>query len=722
MDIVLNDSATQAQLKALPLKRNLLKGTLPELLDADGRPFAAKTGNIKQVTDNRLMCDFGHVQLHAKLPLTVTYALNPADSVKRLLVSTYVSAYDYGYGRYEIYLSNDRESLYAPEHKLAEYDRRGRFDSGNVFSGTAQIFTLNEAGNFSFFGIKFTHGCQADGVVRLDLAGAFAEVTPEENLALQRLGANLTDDAETVFLNGETEFYFSAPVRIDRLLVRDPNTPVYAFPSETGVLPERLNLSFQPVSYAAKTGYLSEQSFSAAGLRSAGNNIIGAFTADINLTVLPDQIINPDFLGAGTNVLPTVLMEESLKAGYDPAFFEQEKAAIRTVRPKIVRVWFQNDWFQTGPDTYDFTLPKMKAFLDYMEVFRELGTEIELDFSFAVGSPLHSWYTIKEVPDQGRSAPKDLKQFARSVKAALEFLCDRQGFAIKYLTISNEPENRNFAVDGDMQAKIEYYAAALREIDAVLKQAGTRDRFELWAAEDSAHTEKEVWLREMHRLAGDVIDRYTKHAYRSHNNDLLLHDIPNYKSATENSPVCLTEFGANIPTYEKSTVGAFLAAANGGLDAALHWCLSAAMLPDPLFGTFEAPICLWRNKDYSNDRLSINPICHEFGSVIRYVPPHSRVLKSVCDLPDDLRAAAFEKDGEVTVVVEAKGSGLRTLQLRLGSLTEKPFYRIFCDIESGQTPEQLLPDPKPVSVENGVLTDLLEAKHCLYVYTTLADA
>lgn len=724
MKVTINDSATLADLSALPLKSNMLKTSPePEILDANGKVFGPKTGFISDVTVNRMMCNKRHVQLHAELPFTVTYTIAENSPIEKLLVSTYsASATDFGYGRYEIYLSNSKESLYTPESYVSEYDRRGVFSPTDVYKGTAQIFTLDTPVTAKYFGIKFTHGCSLDTVVRLDFAGAFSVYSGEENEILDSYGANLTEFAK-VKTTGEIFTYnFSEPVKIDTLLVL--NSTAILEVSSDGENFSPLNLSFAEEKLSKRSCYISKTSFTAKAIRSNIGNILGAFSKETVITIKPDEIINTDFIAAGTNVLPFQLMPESTeKYGYAESFIELEHKAIRELRPKLIRVWFQNDWFQTAPDEYDFTQPKMQQFLKYMDVFRELGTEIELNFSFVVGSKLHSWFTIPEVKDQGRSAPRDTKQFGRSVAVCLKYLTDELGYNIKYLTVSNEPQNGNFAVtnepDEDRAIKKAYYAQTLKDIDEALRNAGIRDRFEIWGPEDCSYMNHMDWLADMYRLADDVIDRYTKHSYVAYNDELLNDKIPFYFKSTNGGRVCLTEFGFHLPTFEQSTVGAIISSANGGLDAALHWALCNSVLTDPFNSPYDEDLCLYRNDGFKNEGLYIESICGEYGPAMRYVPAHSRVIKTVCSNSHDARAAVFEKDGDYTIVAETNCSGQRDLVINVGEFTHKPFYKISYNIGERKRPTEIMPELTPVEIKDGVIREKLSNDHCMYLYTTL---
>ena len=724
MKITINDRVTMAEIRKLPLKKNLLKfSPIPEIIDASGKPFTAKTGKISDIVGatSHMMCDSRHVQLHGELPFTVTYKIESEDAVNRLLVSTYANVSDFGYGRYELYLGNDRKSLYTPENFVAEYDRRGVFNPKDLLKGTAQIFTLDTPVSAEFFGIKFTHGFVKDTVVRLDFAGVFSAKAAEEQLFLEGYGIDLLENA-AIETKGDSQIFslgFSA--QIDTLILKNPALPVKTSASGKAYVVHNLESECAPIKIGTTDAFIYNGELHARYLKSSKNNLLGAFSKKTVITA-SDKVITEDFLGAGTNVLPFQLMPESTENfGYDPEFIKLEHQAVRDLDVKIIRVWFQNDWFQLGPDQYDFESEKMRQFLEYMEVFRELGTEIELDFSWVVGSSIQPWYIIPDLPDKGRSAPKDTKQFARSVVAALKFLCDEKGFNVKYIAVSNEPENKNFAVtpDNNIELKKKYLAQTLRDIDAELKKAGMRDRFEIWGAEDAASTPERDWLCDMYEMANDVIDLYSKHHYYVTNDELQNEKMPLHISNVHGGRVGLTEFGCHMPSFTKSTVGNLIAAANGGASVALHWCLANSVLTDPFNSPFDEDICLIRNDGFKNEGLYIEPICAEYGPAMRYIPAHSRVFKCDCSNPFDARAAIFEKDGDFTVVVEASSLGNRDLEINLSALTNKPFKKLSYCIEKGEQPATVLASLSPADCENGVIKERLASAHTMYLYTTV---
>ncbi len=723
MKVTINDRVTMAEITRLPFKRNLLRfSPIPEIIDASGKPFTAKSGKLFEITGvggDHVMCGRRHVQLHGELPFTVTYAVESDSPINKLLVGTYTDSTNYGYGRYEVYLGNDKESLYSKENFIAEYDCREIFDPKDILKGTAQIFTLDTPVLAKFFGIKFTHGCILDTVVRLDLAGVFSAEAEAEKLSLDGYGVNLMEKSTITNRDDLQTYDLGFAAQIDTLILKNADCPVKT--SVNGKVFVVNHLDCTPKKIGNTDAFCYDGGLYARYITTKKGNLIGAFSKKTSITAL-NEVINDDFLGIGTNVLPFQLMPESTENfGYDPEFIKLEHQVVRDLDIKIIRVWFQNDWFQIGPDEYDFESEKMHQFLEYMDVFRELGTEIELDFSWVVGRALHSWYTIPGLPDQGRSAPRDTKQFARSVVAALKFLCDEKGYNIKYIAVSNEPENHNFAVtpDNNIELKKKHLVQALKDIDAELKKAGIRDRFEIWGAEDSAATPERDWLSDMYEMADDVIDVYTKHHYFATNDEILNEKMPLHLKDTHGGRVGLTEFGCHMPNFRKSTVGNMISAVNGGAIVALHWCLANSVLTDPFNGPFDEDICLVRNDGFKNEGLYIEPICAEFGPAIKYVPAHSRVFKCDCSNPFDARAAIFEKDGDFTVVVETGSLGERDLVLNLSALTSKPFKKLSYCIEKGEKPTEVLQPLSPADSENGIIREHLLPAHTMYLYTTI---
>lgn len=726
MQATVVESALMADISQLDLSTNLLAHCpQPTLKSEKGCEVIVKSlhgGSLSELTKDRVMFDRHHVQLEcAELPFTLTYSLQGQWAVNTVLISTYVAYQsDYGYGSYEVFLGQEEATLYAAENKIGAFDRTGRFVKQNAKKFAAQIFHLPKGITANFLGFRFTKGSPLDGVVRLDLVGAFAGGTPGQVRGFRALGAPVLNPATATVENGRQIFHFSPKAAIGRLVVKNQSEPVFALQNGREVLLPTQNA----VPYEGNFLVELPQSATVEALISNPGNLVTALITENTVCVQPNKVINANFLGTGVNVMPTQLMEESLQVGYSPAFFEEvEKPAILALRPQIARVWFQNDWFQTAPDEYDFNLPKFKQFLKYMEVFKQLDTDIELNFSFVVGKSIQPWFAIPEVKDQARSAPRDLKQFARSVVACLQHLWGL-GYPVRALTLSNEPNNINFDTGKGKEHKKEYYAEALREIDAQLRREQVRSKIEIWGAESTSNGHD--WLPAMHQLAGEVIDRYSKHNYQSFYPEYEAWLAPQYKKDVAGGSICITEFGTAYPTFKLSNIGTLIACANCGFDAALVWSLTNSFLPDPLHFYFDEPICLYRNqtenKKYLN-QLQPQRICNEFGPALRYIKKHSRVLSAQYDNLFDIHTAVFEKDGDYTIVVEANGSGNRKLKLDLSklNLTGKVFQRLHYVIDSDAFPAALLPTAEPVQCNNQCIEQQLSTAHEMFLFTTVTD-
>lgn len=725
MKVTVMESALMADINKLDLTANLLeKCPEPKLKSESGCEVIVKSlhgGALSTLTKDRVMFDRKHVQLECKkLPFTLTYCLNGRWPVQAILISTYVAYQsDYGYGSYEVYLGQEEATLYRPENKIGEFDRTGKFEQQNAKKFAAQIFYLSKGVAANFLGFRFTKGCVLDGVVRLDLVGAFSGATQGQVQGFRKLGVPILNPATATVENGCQTYPFNPKACIDKLVVKNVNEPVFALINGKQVLLPTKNA--EP--YGEEYLITLPQPVTAEAISTAPNNLVTALITQNTVTV-KSKVINPDFLGTGVNVLPTQLMDTSLEMGYDPDFFEKvEKPAILALRPQIARVWFQNDWFQTAPDEYNFELPKFRQFLKYMDVFKQLDTDIELNFTFVVGRNIQPWFSIPGVKDQARSAPRDLKQFARSVAACLKHLWGL-GYPVRALTISNEPNNINFDTGKGPEHKKEYYALALREIDAQLRSEGLREKVEIWGAESTSSGHD--WPPAMHRLAAGVIDRYTAHNYQSFYQEYEGWLAPQYKKDVDGKSICITEFGTAYPTFKLSSIGTLIAVANCGFDAALEWCLTNSCLPDPMFFPFDEAICLYRNetsnKKYIN-RLQPQRICNEFGPALRYIKKHSRVLKAEYCNNFDVHIAVFEKDGDYTIIAEAAGSGNRELKIDLSELNlkNKTFQKLHYVIDSDVFPKSLLPVAEPVVLNNNCIVEKLTTAHEMYLFTTLTD-
>ncbi len=737
--VACNEDAGISDAKALQADTSLLKELVNVTVkNREGTDLTLETGKIDDlVATDRTFFDKRHIRFcgGTKVPVTVTCELSMAKEIDNFLISTYAikppsAAHDqfgYGYRNYELYFSKTEDNLFADENHVIDYDRTQKFVKTSPQNYAAQIFTFDEPITAKYIGIKFTQ-MPSDGKLRLDLLGAYSNKAREVAAKIKTMGASLLNVADLKLSNRVETYDFGCNARVEKLLVLEKDTAVfYGLENQTaGTVSASQVQSYRQT----EVGWLLTLNtpLYVRSLSSSVGNLLAALATSGEIEVT-NTVINNSFLGAGVNVLPMQLMKNSKNLGYRAEFLASEREVIRSLNPKVARVWFQNDWFQTGWYNYNFEKDEFKAFLEYMDIFKEIGTDIELDFSFVVGTSIQNWFGIEGVTDQNRSAPNNLEAFADSVLKCLQYL-KQNGYPVKYITLSNEPDHLNYianAENNNMSVKMEYYVQTLTAIDAALKTAGIRSEFEIWGPECTSKGLENGWLDgiKAYDLQG-VIDRYSTHDYQTYYNAYEAR-AAEYKAKT-NGKVCVTEFGTANPTFKLSNVGRLISVANNGLHTALEWCLSNSAFADPFAGSIhDEGICLYKNRvvngRYTNE-LEVGSISHEYGPAMSYIPKNSKVLQSNCNNVADLHTAAFEKNGQYTLVVETAPSGNRELKINLSSLplAGKKLKRIYYNIESAEPRSTALPAATEVTVgSDGWLCESLTATHGMYLYTTVAD-
>ncbi|MFD0673080.1 chitobiase/beta-hexosaminidase C-terminal domain-containing protein [Cohnella sp. GCM10027633] len=391
------------------------------------------------------------------------------------------------------------------------------------------------------------------------------------------------------------------------------------------------------------------------------------------VTIHPDQAVQSDFLGVGVDVIPVALMPNNRSKGYEEAYWEMDRKRIRTLKPKVARVWFQPDWMEPTKGHYDWESNKMKAFYKYLDVLREAGTEVELNYGWKVGRDIQSWFGIPGVAAADISAPQDVDAFAASASALLEQLIHQRDYAnVKYLTFYNEPNGSwDFEAPGDQRA---YYASIVRKVHERLTADDLRDDVQIWGPEE---WNAAGWTQYMKDTVDDALDAYSFHIYGG-NYDDLSDEISLRKDYVSPKPVVMTEFGfaGNYDSgWDAGYANYMIKAAAEGVKAGLVWQLNGVWIEDPNEGVdTNGTYTLW-------DSLAVtakpNPRYYEVGLLSRYIPGHSSVLRVETGSPD-LRAAAFKSpEGEYTIVLETKsGTDDRNVTFDFGgSNIGKTFYK-----------------------------------------------
>ncbi len=436
------------------------------------------------------------------------------------------------------------------------------------------------------------------------------------------------------------------------------------------------------------------------------------------ITVAPSQVINNDFYGVGVDVIPAVLMENNRSKGYDEGYWEIDKERIHSLQPKVARVWFQPDWFETAKGVYDWNTPKMQAFYSYLDVLKAAGTEVEFNYGWKVSRAAQSWFSLPGVPAR-ISAPADLDDFAAAGSAVLNELITQRGYSnIKYLTFYNEPNGSwDFEAPGDQQA---YYAQMARAVHNKLIADGRRNLVKIWGPEE---WNAASWTQYMAQNADDVFDAYSFHVYGGTYSGLSS-EISTRRAAIGSKPLIMSEFGfqGTYDSWWDAGYGNYIIkAANEGLSSALIWQLNGVWVEDPDEDTdTNDTYTLW---DTVLTAQSPNPRYYEAGLLLRYVPAHSQVLQTVTST-DDVRAATFRNSaGDYTIVVETnENADPRTLQFDFSGLgVNKTFHRMVYNDAVTPEPHAALPGVSAnFSATTGFTDSGVSAQRNVIVYTTLA--
>ncbi|WP_432483475.1 chitobiase/beta-hexosaminidase C-terminal domain-containing protein [Kineococcus esterisolvens] len=439
----------------------------------------------------------------------------------------------------------------------------------------------------------------------------------------------------------------------------------------------------------------------------------------VTVTVDPDLVLQQDYLGVGANVMPFSLLPGTTGLGYDDAAWEADRERILTVRPKVARLWFQIDWMELEKGRYDFTSPEMQAVHRYLDVFREAGTEVELNFGWKVGERVHDWFGVSGA-DPWIAAPADLEAYGASAAALLDDLIRQRGYDnVKYLTFYNEP-NGSWDFDAGGRDEKAYYAAMARAVHEHLQGAGLRDQVEIWGPEEVGAAD---WTAYMEENAGDVFDSYSFHLY-GESYEAMAQAVEDRQAVAGGKPVVLSEFGwtsGDVSTWETGYANYVVRSAQEGVRANLVWQLNGTTTADP-DGDTNGQWNLW-------DSLVLGPepreAFYEAGLLMRYVPAHSEVLATTSSSPD-VRATAFRRDGEYTVLVETAPGQARdvTVDFGDGAGVPKKFTRLVAEDDPQVEANALLPaSTGRLTTRRGAFTDTeLPAERTVAVYTSAPPA
>lgn len=480
------------------------------------------------------------------------------------------------------------------------------------------------------------------------------------------------------------------------------------------------------------------------------------------VTVDTANVITEDFLGVGSNLWAGTLTDyERNTFDSNEANFALSERRIETIEPAMMRMLVLPNWFvkttledPTGEQNwkagnYNFETSEIYTLCKYCETFKKTGTEVQINFGGQIGEPMISWFAITDVLDMPKSAPADLESFAKAASALLQYLWGKGYDNVKSLSFYNETDLNNWQNFGDQR---EYWVSMLKLVDAQLKKDGIRNKVKIIGSELSCDSyfqpNVKDWLKYIHDNASGVYDELSVHIYMDDGNkeDPIAFTntnnvgkfIESLKEEIGDDKLRITEFTWNDrmngnkgdTSFSESQASQVITFANSGATAAANWFFCATSIPQPVGATMSgSATLLWERP---NSVEAVYGSYNEMGLLMRYVPKNSKVVK-VTTNDDDIAACAFVKGDDITVLVETdeSSSETRDLSIKFDKNLNKTFNRFVYEYPSNEGFKQIrLNDggnailntcDGTVAVPEKELTDTLNNKHRLIVYTTMKE-
>ncbi len=689
---------------------SIIDGVLGEIIGENGNTpdmhldGAPSLNAMSACTDKSRIND--HIDIFSKTA-KITYDLGTDTKVETLLVRGYFSphAVNYTIGEFKLYASNDKESLFDSENEIV-HER----PMDNLYFGERNNadWVYDVKGSLRFFGIEILVSNPNDELIRLSNIGIYSkdftekkELTPScfEDSLLYNLNpkyitrGELFDDDRMAQVIGKKEFVFplAEARKINKVSVvtkGNANIKIKGFVQD----------SLEELPYDRKLYNLvsaDNKSIETLKIIVKGKCFVDGISASSNVysfSVDTNNVIVPNFLSIGANVLPMHFMQESINSGYNDVYWELERARILKVRPNVIRMWFQPDWLATNYEdykngNYDYECQKMQSVYKWLDVLKEAGSEIEFNFGWKVSSYAQNWYSFDNEARRN-SAPRELDLFANCCGAILSELINHRGYDnIKYLSFYNEPDAQphedataDFCVVGSGVDRKEYWKRMMLACHKKLNEIGL-GYIKIWGCETCRITKEQTeWID----FFSDVpeIDAYSVHRYVYKSNKGQTGPYDNFlRHALQYKPVVVSECGQCTSMSEylwnHSNIALFCDFVNIGVSGFLLWTLNSVYITDPCNFLMRDHFHMWDAPQAVGGIDNVREVFYEWAMLSRYVPNHSQSVQAkVLEGTDDARVCAFTKGEDVTILVELKkGASPKQIELKLDKSINKKMYK-----------------------------------------------
>jgi|GEM_PF-1512821 len=460
-----------------------------------------------------------------------------------------------------------------------------------------------------------------------------------------------------------------------------------------------------------------------------------------------------DYMSIGTNIFSGTLTSNAVgKYGFNKSYFEIQKKQMKSLNVTTGRLLFCVDWMVTNTEKnpnrsdwrnnsdyknyingiYDFDNETMQSMYTYLDAYKEIGTEITLNFGWKASERIAGWYSLP-LADTQSSAPRDLTAFSKAAAALMNHLINEKNYSnIKSISFYNEP----FAEYGTIGNKPLYYADMINKTYEALKNAGLQNKVKIVAAEHTTIDYDAItdWFRIFEDKCGSALSGYTQHSYFHPGADIDYQSYFDYYTRLYGhlkKPITVTEylnsyFDKSVKNeyvrWNYSDAAQLIASANTGMKGLMSWEMIGGYVPSiNYYFAGETVAILPTDKETTE---STGYFYNGNALINNYIGSHANVLQ-VDWSGKDIRAAAFKRsDGEYTVIVEANGADtLRELTLNFSENLGKKVYKYEYDYSARSNNPSGYDSIIPQSVKTyenieKTLSDTLSEDYRVYIYTT----
>ena len=161
---------------------NLLLGLEPTLTNDAGFEGKFLNGNYWNLVDGAIYQE-GHIDYASpnsdNEPMRFTYDLLQTVPIDQFLIVHYYyrkGNINFSSNEYELYVSNDKSTLYNAENRVFNYVNANNYDPGVPYSGTQQLFTFTKDKPVGrYVGVRMVNLSAADNTGRLDQLAIYSE-------------------------------------------------------------------------------------------------------------------------------------------------------------------------------------------------------------------------------------------------------------------------------------------------------------------------------------------------------------------------------------------------------------------------------------------------------------------------------------------------------------------------------------------------------------------